>query len=250
MKKIFTTYSEDSENNIQISVIDIEAITDELKEFIDENIHQICLGEDGNLSTIKLDLKKRIEGWGDQNKTIGSIAEFFVHLYLRYYGYKQECLFFNLEENSMKKGFDGLYSIKNELWFMESKSGLITTSGITHASKIKEAYNDVKTKITTNVSNNPWLNAYNHAKIVGTKKNLRDNLKRLSDDFINKQYQNIEDKNIIPCATIFLNGVWSPQNHNEIIQSIKKNSVLKGKAIHVICITQNSYDMFMQYLGA
>ena len=135
MKKIFTTYSEDSENNIQISVIDIEAITDELKEFIDENIHQICLGEDGNLSTIKLDLKKRIEGWGDQNKTIGSIAEFFVHLYLRYYGYKQECLFFNLEENSMKKGFDGLYSIENELWFMESKSGLITTSGITHASK-------------------------------------------------------------------------------------------------------------------
>lgn len=250
MKKIFTTYSEDSENNIQISVIDIEAITDELKEFIDENIHQICLGEDGNLSTIKLDLKKRIEGWGDQNKTIGSIAEFFVHLYLRYYGYKQECLFFNLEENSMKKGFDGLYSIKNELWFMESKSGLITTSGITHASKIKEAYKDVKTKITTDVSNNPWLNAYNHAKMVGTKKNLRDNLKRLSDDFINKQYQNIEDKNIIPCATIFLNGVWSPQNHNKIIQSIKKISVLKGKAIHVICITQNSYDMFMQYLGA
>ncbi len=250
MKKIFTTYSEDSENNIQISVIDIEAITDELKEFIDENIHQICLGEDGNLSTIKLDLKKRIEGWGDQNKTIGSIAEFFVHLYLRYYGYKQECLFFNLEENSMKKGFDGLYSIENELWFMESKSGLITTSGITHASKIKEAYNDVKTKITTDVSNNPWLNAYNHARIVGTKKNLRDNLKRLSDDFINKQYQNIEDKNIIPCATIFLNGVWSPQNHNKIIKSIKKISVLKGKAIHVICITQNSYDMFMQYLGA
>lgn len=250
MKKIFTTYSEDSENNIQISVIDIEAITDELKEFIDENIHQICLGEDGNLSTIKLDLKKRIEGWEDQNKTIGSIAEFFVHLYLRYYGYKQECLFFNLEENSMKKGFDGLYSIENELWFMESKSGLITTSGITHASKIKEAYNDVKTKITTDVSNNPWLNAYNHARIVGTKKKLRDNLKRLSDDFINKQYQNIEDKNIIPCATIFLNGVWSPQNHNKIIKSIKKISVLKGKAIHVICITQNSYDMFMQYLGA
>ena len=250
MKKIFTTYSEDSENNIQISVIDIEAITDELKEFIDENIHQICLGEDGNLSTIKLDLKKRIEGWEDQNKTIGSIAEFFVHLYLRYYGYKQECLFFNLEENSMKKGSDGLYSIENELWFMESKSGLITTSGITHASKIKEAYNDVKTKITTDVSNNPWLNAYNHARIVGTKKNLRDNLKRLSDDFINKQYQNIEDKNIIPCATIFLNGVWSPQNHNKIIKSIKKISVLKGKAIHVICITQNSYDMFMQYLGA
>lgn len=248
MKDIFdvTHFSKD---NIQISVFDIKTITEELKLFIDENIHQICLGEDGDLPTIKLELKERIEGWGDSNKTIGSIAEFFVHLYLKNYGYKQECLFFNLEEKSLKKGFDGLYSIEEEIWFMESKSGLITTKDISHASKIREAYNDVKKKITTGVDNNPWLNAYNHARIVGTKKNLRDNLKLLSDDFINKRYQHIDNKNIIPCATIFLNGVWSPQNHCEIIQSIKKISILQGKAIHVICITQNSYDMFMQYLG-
>ena len=132
---------------------------------------------------------------------------------------------------------------------MESKSGLSSTTGVTHASKIREAYNDVKTKITTKVSNNPWLNAYHHAKIVGTKKDLRENLKRLSDDFINRRYQNIDNKNIIPSATIFLNGVWSPQNHNEIIQSIKNLTILQGKKLHVICITQNSCDMFMQYLG-
>lgn len=116
-----------SENNIQISVFDIQSITGELKRFIDENIYQICLGENGDLATVKLDLKARIEGWGDQNKIIGSIAEFFVHLYLKYCGYKQECLFFNLEERSLKKGFDGLYSIREELWFMESKSGMIST---------------------------------------------------------------------------------------------------------------------------
>lgn len=238
-----------SEDNIKISVFDVDVITDEIKQFIDQNIHQICLGEAGDLATIKLELRRRIERWGDQNKKIGSIAEFFVHLYLKYCGYKQECLFFNLEEGSLKKGFDGLYSIGNEFWFVESKSGLISTSDITHASKIREAYNDLKAKITTGTSNNPWLNAYNHARVVNTKKKLRDNLKRLSDDFMNHRYQQIDDKNIIPCATLFLNDTWSPQNHEQIIQSIRNISTLQGKNIHVICITQKSYDMFMQYLG-
>lgn len=157
---------------------------------------------------------------------------------------------FNLEERSLKKGFDGLYSMDDEFWFVESKSGLISTNSITHASKIREAYNDLKNKITTNTSNNPWLNAYNHARVVNTKKKLRDNLKRLSDDFINHRYQQIDDKNIIPCATIFLDGIWQPQNHKQIIQSIQNISILQGKSIHVICITQKSYDMFMQYLGS
>ncbi len=239
-----------SEDNIQISVFDVETITDGLKQFIDNNIHQICLGEPGDLSCVKLNLRDRINGWDDPNKKIGAIAEFFAHLYLKYHGYRQECLFFNLEENSFKKGFDGVYSIDDELWFMESKSGFMVTNGITHASKIREAYNDVKTKITTGVSNNPWLNAYNHARVVGTKNNLRASLKQISDDFVNHRYQTIDDKNIIPCATIFLNGIWQPQDHANIIETVKNISTLHGKNIHAICITQNSYDVFMQYLEA
>lgn len=239
-----------SEDNIHISVYDVDIITPELRQFIDQNIYQICMGEPGDLSTIKLDLKGRIERWKDLNKKIGSIAEFFVHLYLKYSGYNQECLFFNLEEKSLKKGFDGVYSMEDELWFMESKSGLITTKGITHSSKIREAYSDLKDKITANTSNNPWANAYNHARTVGTKKNLRETLKTLSNDFVNNRYQQIDDKNIIPCATIFFNGIWHKQNHEEIIESIKSISTLQGKNIHIICITQKSYEMFMQYLGS
>lgn len=237
-----------SEDNITISVFDVEELSDELKCFIDDNIHQICLGEPGDLSCVKLDLRDRINGWNDDNKKIGSIAEFFVHLYLKHEGYQQECLFFNLEERSLKKGFDGVYSIGEQLWFVESKSGFISTSGVTHASKIREAYNDVKTKITTGVSNNPWLNAYNHARVVKTKKKLRDTLKQISDDFINHRYQTIDDKNIIPCATIFLNGIWQPQDHANIIEMVKSISTLHGKNIHAICITQNSYEVFMRYL--
>ena len=77
----------------------------------------------------------------------GSIAEFIVHLYLKACGFSQECLFKNLEEGSIKKGFDGYYTYSNEEWIMESKSGSIKTSGITHRAKIKEAYDDLKNKI-------------------------------------------------------------------------------------------------------
>lgn len=55
---------------------------------------------------------------------------------------------------------------------------------------------------------------------------------------------------IIPCATIFLNGIWQPQDHANIIETVKNISTLHGKNIHAICITQNSYDVFMQYLEA
>jgi hypothetical protein len=246
MPFLVTKYIND---NIQINVFDLEVITDGLRQFIDDNICQICVGEHDNLQNIKSDLKRRLDRWNnDNNKIMGAIAEFFAHLYLKHYGYRQECLFLNLEENSLKKGFDGVYSIEEDLWFMESKSGSVTTNDITHASKVRDAFSDVKNKITTNVSNNPWLNAYNHARVVGTKKKLRDDLKRLSDDFINHSYQTIDDKNIIPCATIFLNGTWQQQNHNEIIQSVKNISTLQGKNIHIVCITQNSYEMFMRYL--
>ena len=55
---------------------------------------------------------------------------------------KQEFLFFNLEENSIKKGFDGLFSKDSETFLVESKSGTILTKGISHRTKLKTAYTD------------------------------------------------------------------------------------------------------------
>lgn len=45
----------------------------------------------------------------------GAVAEFFVHLYLNILGLKQECLFLNLEENSIKKGFDSSIQIRRRM---------------------------------------------------------------------------------------------------------------------------------------
>ncbi len=243
----FSVTEFDIDDNIHISIVDVERIGNTLKNIIDNNLSQICLDEPDDLQNAKIILTQRLNSWSEATQK-GAIAEFFIHLYMRQIGFNQECLFLNLETGTIKKGFDGLYSDAEKLWIMESKSGDSTSVGISHASKVREAFNDLKQKVSTGESNNPWLNAYNHAKIVGTKKTLRQTIKKLSDDFTNHTYHSIEELNIVPCATIFLNGIWEQYDHNRIKESIKNMQVLKGKNIHVICVTQKSYNMFKQYL--
>lgn len=234
------------QDNLKITVLDIPAITEQIKTVIDNEICSICLGANQeDLQNVKRALKRRSQSWTDKQK-MGNVAEFFIHLYMSLTGYKQEFLFFNLEENSLKKGFDGLYTIGEQHWIMESKSGTNTS----HKSKVKEAFNDLKAKITTGIENNPWRNAYNHAshRDVGSAENLLNNLRVMARDFETGQYQSIDDKNIMPCATIFLDGAWTEQDHDAIIESIKNIEELSGQYIHVICVTQTSYQLFLQYL--
>ena len=50
-----------------------------------------------------------------------------------------------MEENSPKKGFDGVYSSNTRVWYMESKSG--SNISEEHKDKISEAYRDLKNKL-------------------------------------------------------------------------------------------------------
>ncbi|RXI33618.1 hypothetical protein CP964_06280 [Arcobacter defluvii] len=182
---------------------------------------------------------------------MGAIAEFFIHLYLSTQEYKQECLFFNLEENSIKKGFDGYYSKETLEWIMESKSGLSSTKGISHKSKIKEAYDDLDNKLKGNVSNNPWENAFRHAdqKSVNTQQNIVTNIDNFSNEFELGIFKDIKDFNIIPTATIFLDGSWSND-----IEKIKQEittliSTLQYQKLEVICFTKKSLNIFIDYLN-
>ena len=108
-----------SEEGVSIYVIDIKEISDELKQTMDEFIVSICEGPQETMLTID-DVKQEIKSFilekrpKNDNDTgrntytyIGAIAEFFIHLFLNYIGFEQECLYLNLEERSIKKGFDG-----------------------------------------------------------------------------------------------------------------------------------------------
>lgn len=237
----------------KISVITITEITTALKKYIDENIVSICEGAtDSEVDDIK---HQYLNFLSTKNTTTkhGSVAEFFVHLYLRSEGYRQEFMFFNLEEGSIKKGFDGVFTKDNQEFIVESKSGLSSTQKISHALKLREAYNDIRDYVsgkTTKGNNNPWRNAYNHASQIdiNTEKSIRDKFKKLSRLYERKEFKSISDFNIIPCSTIFIlnNPNNSPLSYHDNLSNTLDS--FSANSIHAVSITKNTFNQFLSYL--
>lgn len=243
------TYKND---NVQIHIININTLSNGLSGFIDTHISQICDGISDYQSTINTS-KNRIKLFLESKTTdtrIGAIAEFFIHLYMNNLGYKQECLFLNLEENSIKKGFDGYYSLSNETWIAESKAGHSTTENMSHENKIKTAYTGLKNKISGEDINDPWGNAFNHAKLASSSRDILQQLKKYSDDFINDdKYHDIKDFNICPCSTIFYYDNDEFCEPQELIDKIKeKIANLEYRKIIAICINKKALSLFENYL--
>ena len=245
-------------SNAILTIIDIESIDAVAKAVLDDNFVLICEGDSGaDLDTVKAHVRN-LFSTKNPEWIMGAIAEFFIHLYIRLTNFKQECLFLNLEENSIKKGFDGYYSKDGLEWLMESKAGSITTKDVSHAGKVALAMSNLSAKVSgrdkrgkKGLPNNPWREAYSHASQydVDTAANIRKNIKKLADDFTNGKYRSIEEFNTMPCGTVFLSGVWSQPDHDYICKEIEKISdKLKGNQIHAVCVTQRSTDLFQDYI--
>ena len=241
-------------DDIELHVIDLKSLSYDGIKLLDSLIVEVCEGESGStVIQVKQSFLKFL-ATKDERTVLGAIAEFFVHLYLNDNGFKQEFLFFNLEEGSIKKGFDGYFSKGDEEYIVESKSGKSSTKNISHKSKIKEAYNDVKSNVEgtgKKSKNNPWRNAYNHASHIDVqcKGTIRKKIKNLSDLFDSGKFRAVDQFNIIPCSTIFLDGVWDDDFSKKIL-NIDINSLtgIKAKTTRIICITKNSSDKFIEYL--
>lgn len=240
-------------NDNFLHIIEIESISLTLGNLINDKIRLIT---EGNTSTDVAVVKKRLSDYLHKKKgttiEMGAVAEFMIHLYLNHMGFKQEFLFYNLEERSIKKGFDGYYTINKEEWILESKSGNSSVSGNTHPSKFSEAYADLETKVKDANGNNPWRNAYNHACHIDvqSQEDIRKNLKLLADDFDSNKYKEIENLNIIPASTLFLEGTWISANQSEIESQIRSLLVSKAfKRIHILCINKKSIDLLSDFLN-
>lgn len=236
-----------------LHVLNIEFLTPELEMLINKYLILICYGSaESDIETVKIELKEYLAKKKDSNLEMGSIAEFIAHLYLVTYGYKQEFLYLNLEEGSIKKGFDGYYTKDDEEWIFESKSGYFSSQNVSHKSKINDGCVDIKNKILGKVDNNPWKNAYNHARHgdVGSSNNILNNLKKLSDNFIHSVFSSEEDYNIIPGSTIFFENMWSEKDDSELCDEI--DLVLnkyKFKKINALCINKKTINIFRDYIN-
>lgn len=233
-----------------LHIVDIDLLTVKLKECIDKHISKIHSNNDFNKEIVKKRILNYLRPKKGSTLETGGIAEFFVHLFLNEKQYKQECLYTNLEENSIKKGFDGYYSKDDEEWIMESKSSDIGSLGVCHKSNINKAYTDLKKKVSGTSSNNPWTNAFNHAMMAKSGEKLLDNVKNLSIEFDEDSFMNIKDLNIIPSSVIFLGNQSNTLNdtQTDIENWLVKKPSKRYKKIHIVCITQKTKDIFWDYL--
>ncbi|MGA4323369.1 hypothetical protein [Ectopseudomonas hydrolytica] len=237
----------------ELHVINIESIDRDTTKHLDSFLVYICEGDSGSeLELVKRRLRKFLEDKAPETK-MGAAAELFAHLYLKILGYKQEFLFFNLEEGSIKKGFDGFFSKDLDTYILESKSGSISSKEISHKEKLKLAYSDLEKYVSgksVKGKNNPWKNAYNHASHidVGTEKSIRKKIKNLQDMYDKGAFSKIGEFNIITCSTIFLDGVWSANKSSEILSDHNFITSFDGRSIKAICLTKTSLNNFIDYL--
>lgn len=239
-------------DNTKIFILDIKELNSSLTDLINKHFVKICEWNSWtDINEVKIRLKNYLDSkrWTDLEKW--SVAEFFIHLFLNELWFKQECMFFNLEENSIKKWFDWYYSLNWEEWIMESKSGSISSQNVTHEEKIKKWFDDLKWKVWEKQSNNPWANAYNHARHgdINTDISIARNIKVFSSDYINEIFYDIWDFNIIPASTIFLNGTWEEIDKTDLKNKIEtKISTFSFNKIIAVCVTKKTIQLIYNYL--
>lgn len=250
----------ETENVDELHILNIKDIDKDFRDYIDEYIVEIC---DGNLGTeldiVKHEAFERINK-KDQRHVIGAIAEFICTLYMRHLGFKQEFLFFNLEEKSFKKGFDGVYTYDNELFILESKSSLKKEqikSCSAHKSRLKISKEGLENAIIGQTTKNVWLNAVRHCTIVNSNNDIIKQLQELRESFTKIKMKNrngilpkIENYNLIPVSTIFYdNGGWGTLDEDSIKGKVKQLfEDFKVKNLKVICVNKSSTKYFLDYL--
>lgn len=231
--------------------INIKKIEGDFANYIDDKLIEICKGKrDIKLSTVKTEFINYLESKKQSNLLPGSVSEFFIHIFLNSQNFKQEFLYFNLEENSIKKGFDGYYSKGNKDWVLESKS--TTQINKNHKEIISIGYNGIKNKIEgVDNKNNPWEEAYNHASLrtVSTADTLLKKLSALSELYTEKKYGKIKDFDIMVSSTIFLEDEWSEIDVDVLEKDITDYFDDKDyTSIIVICLNKKSTAHLLEYL--
>ncbi len=198
--------------------INIADLSEELKLIIRARLAEICHGvAKASRNTTLYSYKQTVRSFlrrydpkaSDTKK--GMIGELLTHvLFLHYFdAYKPASPNFNLEEESIKKGFDLVLINVNteEVWFAEVKSGECTgeTSSQKLGGLLSVAKNDLKKNLGSK-RETLWHNAVNGAAIAMKAGNLKEKIEILLEDYAEKApgYLNkSEDFNAILVAVCF-----------------------------------------------
>lgn len=196
--------------------------SDELKQVLRKHLVRICHGENKSSTSYAMyryapTLQAFLERYENksENTKKGMIGELLSHIIINEFfdNFEIASPFFNLEEKSIKKGFDILlYSKLNKnLWITEVKSGEIHKGkDVNETAKylLNTAYNDLKERLNENETNH-WNNAVNAATIaVSDNKDYKKLVMSILDDEYEKTYKKSptsKDNNVFLISNLFYN---------------------------------------------
>lgn len=200
------------------TVCQIDQFSDELKQEIRKNLSSICHGPDAVqseavFSTYRRTLKEFIKRYNTKTEKIkkGMIGELLTHILLFkvHPDLERASPFFNMEEGSVKKGFDlVVFNRKLEqIWITEVKSG---NAGEKNANSFNNnllniAKNDLNTRLQDNETN-LWHNAINGVKIALSKGKIKDQINQILEECYLEaadEEQNGLNKNVILISVIY-----------------------------------------------
>lgn len=246
--------------NIEALVLDIQSLTSLEKEYIEKNLVEISKGIDSNFDAniIAEKICSTLGNYDRVAKTVlepinvsrnsGFAAEFFLICILRNNGFEQNFCYRNLEENSPKKGFDGLYTKNEEPWLVESKSA--HSQAFNHLTTIKRAYSSLSQQLSGMTNNDPWENAATHAKVSRGNKSLVQSLEKLSMEHMQGNFFKMSDCNVIIGSTIVRKEtVGIPSNIQEIIDNISIHETKKEKVVMINLEDQNIFLEVMKEIA-
>ena len=196
----------------------IDNFSDELKAEIRERLATVCHGpdavaEDSVFSLYKNTLKefnKRYRSKTEKTKK-GMIGELLTHILIfqAHENLESANPFFNMEEASIKKGFDLIFFDKelNRIWVSEVKSGSAGKNSANSFNNglINKAKNDLRSRLNENETN-LWHNAINGAKIALSIGKVKDRINEILEDCYQEaadEEQDSTSKNVILISVTF-----------------------------------------------
>lgn len=235
--------------NLTAIVVNLDVLTEKDKQYIKENLVQISKGEKSKYSSkvIAKKLKAMLDKQTIDNQH-GLTAEFFQAVILRNQNFEQKYSYNNLEENSAKKGFDGVFTLSGEIWLLESKSSYKQSShNNKHKVTIDRAYKGVTELISGTKSNDPWENAVSHLNNSSSNESLMERLINLSEDYTNGRYQRVEDSNLIIGSNVIHRDISQIETNLSQVELYLSKHCAKKELVVLLNFTSPS--IFLDFLG-
>jgi len=176
----------------------IEDISDALKDVIRARLSEICHGAaKASRTSVLYSFKRTLTAFFEKydtksaNTQKGMIGELLTHVLFLHYEdeFRAASPFFNMEEDSIKKGFDLVLqnNATSEIWFVEVKAGEcgLETSINKLGGLLSLAKNGLKTALNSE-RNTLWQNAVNGANLVIQDSGLKSQIETLLESYNEK----------------------------------------------------------------